>query len=105
MWKVFCVYVVNKQGVVVRKDLHLHRDLFLHTRDADVAELMLLQNHPHAANHPEEGMVSEHHMLRKVVHVEHHHDPLRHAPIHQEVSEAQLKRDAHLHHDLYLSTQ
>lgn len=47
----------------LRKDLHLHHDIFLTSHD-DVADAVLHRAHPHAANHPEmeyrEGTLTNH---------------------------------------------
>jgi hypothetical protein len=46
---------VNKKAL--HRDLHLHHDVFLSSEDADLEEVEIKHNHPHAANHPEEGVI------------------------------------------------
>jgi hypothetical protein len=46
---------VNKKAL--HRDLHLHHDVFLSSEDGDLEELAITHSHPHAANHPEEGVI------------------------------------------------
>lgn len=43
----------NMSPAQLRKELHLHRDIFLTSEDDGLQETLLRRVHPHAANHPE----------------------------------------------------
>jgi hypothetical protein len=90
-------------------EAYLHHDVFLATNDADLVELEILRAHKHAANHPELGVVFHHELSHKEQpEVTHHHDESLHLPPHQQEvqkNKEALKRDLHLHHDVFLSTQ
>ena len=89
---------------LIRRDLHLHRDIFLNTDDADVTELQLLKNHRHASNHPEEGVVVHHHSIKRDMTVPiHHHETVVH-PHEQELDRKKLHKELHLHHDMFLTS-
>lgn len=90
----------------LKRDLYLHRDIFLDTNDADATEALLYRTHRHAANHPEEGIVVHHeHAHREKPVAPHHHDDFRAHPHQHEVNKQALRRDLHLHHDIFLSTE
>jgi hypothetical protein len=90
----------------IKRDLYLHRDIYLHTDDVDATEVLLHKAHRHAANHPEEGIVVHHEPVKhdKPAPV-HHHDAFRAHPQQHEVEGRALRKDLHLHHDVFLSTQ
>lgn len=91
----------------IKRDAYLHKDIFLHTVDDDIAEVLLHQSHRHAANHPEQGIIV-HHEKTQHIHetpVPHHDLTIKLGPHQHEVDKSTLRRDLHLNHDMFLGSQ
>lgn len=91
----------------LKREAYLHKDIYLHTVDEDIAEVVLHQTHRHAMNHPEEGIVVHHEQTKHIREpaVPHHDLTLHLGPHQHEVDKKALHRDLHLHHDMFLSSE
>jgi hypothetical protein len=132
----------NMSPQQMRKELYLHRDIFLSSQDADLEQAVMHHVHAHAANHPEKEYIHKYRSpSRKASHkpdVKHAHAvvPSHIVPKHSafdgesvsrrshspgstvvttastasrtrlsDLSPQQLRKDLHLHHDIFLTSQ
>lgn len=123
----------NKSAKQLKKELYLHHDLFLTSEDDAVAQALLHKAHPHSPNHPEleykpHGLGFNNHpgsQRNSPTQVPSHVVPKRSpsseknaalrarslsptrsaAVTGRELSPQQLRKDAHLHHDMFLTSQ